>query len=78
MATLTIRNVDDAVARALKQSATAHGRSMEAEVRQILTDATRSRSGQGLGSRIHARFAGLGDLDVARADDTPRAAEFDA
>lgn len=68
MATPRIRNIDDdAFARALEQSAAAHGRSVEAEVR-----------GQGLGSRIHARFAGLGDLDVARAHDAPRAAELDA
>jgi antitoxin FitA len=78
MATLTIRNVDDAVADALKETAAAHGRSMEAEVRQILTDATRQGGRTGLGSRIHARFADLGDLEAPRADDRPRAAELDA
>jgi plasmid stability protein len=36
MAQLTVRNVDDRVARALKQRAAAHGRSAEAEHREIL------------------------------------------
>ena len=38
MATLTIRNLDEDVARALKESAKNHNRSLEAELRQILTD----------------------------------------
>jgi antitoxin FitA len=36
MAQLTVRNVDDRVIRALKQRAVAHGRSAEAEHREIL------------------------------------------
>lgn len=36
MATIIVRNLDDQVQRALKQRAAAHGRSMEAEVREIL------------------------------------------
>jgi plasmid stability protein len=36
MATITVRNVRPEVQRALKKSAAAHGRSMEAEVRAIL------------------------------------------
>jgi plasmid stability protein len=36
MAQLTVRNVDDRVVRALKQRAAAHGRSAEAEHREIL------------------------------------------
>lgn len=36
MAQLTVRNVDDQVVRALKQRAAAHGRSAEAEHREIL------------------------------------------
>lgn len=39
MANITVRNLDDEVQRRLKQQATAHGRSMEAEVRSILTAA---------------------------------------
>ena len=36
MATLTVRNLDDAIARALRVRAAEHGRSAEAEHREIL------------------------------------------
>lgn len=36
MAQLLVRNLDDAVAAALKRTAAGHGRSLEAEVREIL------------------------------------------
>ena len=36
MAQLTVRNIDDQVVRALKQRAASHGRSAEAEHREIL------------------------------------------
>jgi plasmid stability protein len=39
MAQLTVRNVDDQVVRALKQRAASHGRSAEAEHREILREA---------------------------------------
>jgi len=39
MAVLTIRNVPDEVHRALRVRARAHGRSAEAEVREILAEA---------------------------------------
>lgn len=38
MATITVRGLDDEVRAALKRRAHRHGRSMEAEARQILTD----------------------------------------
>jgi len=37
VANITVRNLDDEVQRRLKQRAVAHGRSMEAEARAILT-----------------------------------------
>lgn len=47
MANITVRNLDDEVQRRLKQRAAEHGRSMEAEVRSILTAAlTRGGLGQ--------------------------------
>ena len=47
MANITVRNLDDEVQRRLKQRAAEHGRSMEAEVRSILTAAvTRGELGQ--------------------------------
>ncbi|MFQ5774812.1 MAG: Arc family DNA-binding protein [Kiloniellaceae bacterium] len=39
MATVTIRNLDDEVVAKLKQRAKAHHRSLEAELRVLLTDA---------------------------------------
>ena len=39
MAQLTVRNLDDQVVRALKQRAAAHGRSAEAEHRDLLRNA---------------------------------------
>lgn len=42
MATITVRGLDDAVRDALKRRAERNGRSMEAEVRQILSEEART------------------------------------
>ncbi|KJL40692.1 MULTISPECIES: FitA-like ribbon-helix-helix domain-containing protein [Microbacterium] len=39
MGAITVRNLDDEVQQRLKERAAAHGRSMEAEARAILTSA---------------------------------------
>ena len=81
MSTLTIRGLDDETHARLRVQAAQHGHSMEAEVRTILQDSvTPPSSSRGLGSRIHARFAGLGapDLDLPSRDELPRAADFDS
>jgi len=44
MAAITVRNLDDAVQQRLKVRAAAHGRSMEAEARDILTAAVSDQS----------------------------------
>lgn len=44
MANITIRNLDDDVVEELKGRAKAHRRSLEAELRQILSDAVRRPS----------------------------------
>jgi plasmid stability protein len=83
MATLTIRGLDDELHARLRVQAARHGRSMEAEVRAVLADylsSTRtSGTSDGLGSRMHARFASLGDaeLELPTRDDVPRAAVFE-
>lgn len=77
MATLTIRDLDDDVKARLRVRAAEHGRSMEAEVREILAASVRrTQSGPGLGSRIHQRFAEVGgaDLNLPGRDEPPRAA----
>lgn len=43
MATLSIRNLPEEVHRALRLRAARHGRSMEAEARQILSEVVRPR-----------------------------------
>lgn len=80
VATLTIRGLDPVTHARLRVEAARHGRSMEAEVRAILTDWLRPGPAEhGLGSRIRARFEGLeGDLEPGdRSGERPRAAEFD-
>lgn len=65
MASLTIRNLDDDVKTGLRLRAARHGHSMEEEARQILKKALQSAPQEiGLGSRIHARFAAEGGVDV--------------
>jgi plasmid stability protein len=66
MATLTIRNVDEAVKQSLRQRAALHGRSMEEELRQILREVLGRRSlpAKGLGSRIMAKFATEGGVEL--------------
>lgn len=75
MATLTIRGVDDELRDRLKIRAAQHSRSMEAEVREILTGALAGDSNDvGLGSRIHQRFKAIGgvDLDAVGRAERPR------
>jgi antitoxin FitA len=81
MATLTVRGLDDDTRARLRVRAARNGRSMEAEVRAILHEALSEPAAEtGLGSRLAARFAAVGgvDLDVPARDEMPRAAHFDA
>jgi antitoxin FitA len=82
MAQFVVRNLEEDVARKLKQRARRHARSMEDEVRHILRTAVQQRSEppQKLGSRIARRFRGAGlstDLPELRGA-TAIAAEFDS
>ena len=63
MAQLLVRNLEDAVKARLRRRAERHGRSMEEEARAILRAAAEQDAAlpeAGLGTRIAARFAGLG------------------
>jgi plasmid stability protein len=67
VATLTIRNVDAAVKERLRVRAARHGRSMEAEVRSILSAAVaadRDQPEPNLAEAIRRRFAPLGGVDL--------------
>jgi antitoxin FitA len=67
MAMLTIRNIPDEVHRALRVRAAQHGRSMEAEVREILESAVSPEGRVKLGSLLAdiGRQARLTDEEFA-------------
>lgn len=68
MATLRIRNLDDAMRDRLRRRAADHGHSMEEEVGQILRQVVKpgnpTPDPKGLGSRIHDHFDRLGELEL--------------
>ena len=64
MSAITVRNLPEETHRALKARAAAHGRSTEAEVRAILTDAVANADEFGLGSQVHRIAAEAGGLDL--------------
>jgi antitoxin FitA len=77
VAAVSIRDLDDSVREKLRVRAARHGRSMEAEMRAILTAAVRDEdSTQELFSALVDRFAELGgvDLDLPPRGTPPRAA----
>lgn len=83
MPTVTIRNLDPQVKEALQKRAVAHGRSMEAEMRDVLSRSiaehadTEPQQTAGLGTRIHAMFVELDGFEVPeRPADEARAADF--
>ena len=80
MAQFVVRNIEGNVKARLKRRADIHGRSMEAEIREILRNATREENQPPprLGSRIAARFAKTGlaaDLPELRGQ-RARSADF--
>ena len=82
MAQFVVRNLEDDVAKKLKQRAKRHARSMEDEVRHILRTAVQQRPepARKLGTRIAGRFRGAGlssDLPELRGA-AAIAAEFDS
>lgn len=62
MAQLLVRHLDDDVKLKIQRRARRHGHSTEEEVREILRNAVKEEgvAQAGLGSRLAARFAGLG------------------
>ena len=82
MAQFVVRNLEEDVAKKLKQRAKRHARSMEDEVRHILRTAVQQRQEavQKLGTKIARRFRGAGlqaDLPELRGTKAS-AAEFDS
>jgi plasmid stability protein len=68
MATLTIRNLPDEVHRALRVRAAQHGRSTEAEVRDILEQAAKPEGRLRLGSMLASIAREAGGLSDAEAE----------
>ena len=80
MASITIRNLDDAIKQRLRLRAAEHGRSMEEEARDILRRAVgRTAPSANLGETIHRRFAALGgaELDLPPREAMPEPPRFD-
>ncbi|MFK4088881.1 FitA-like ribbon-helix-helix domain-containing protein [Kribbella sp. NPDC020789] len=81
MAGINVRNLDDHVKQRLRVRAARHGRSMEAEVRAILTEAVvHDDEPKDLATTLYERFQEVGgaDLDLPPRDTTPpRSVDFD-
>ncbi len=81
MAAITIRRLDEATKQRLRIRAAAHGRSMEAEARAILTDALARPARSDLTwvqELVEVAYeAGGGDLPVPPRADQARAASFE-
>lgn len=60
MAMLTVRNLPEEVHRALRMRAAQHGRSTEAEVREILADAVKPEARVRLGDALAALGGKIG------------------
>ncbi|HWU49744.1 MAG TPA: hypothetical protein VN042_07700 [Asticcacaulis sp.] len=74
MASLTIRNIDDAVKERLRLRAARHGHSMEEEARVILKQAVGGMTGNGLWSLSRQLFRDGQGVDLAappRDNDRP-------
>ncbi len=72
MASITVRNLPDEVHRALRVRAAQHGRSAEAEIRDILERAVKPPKRLRLGDALAAlgRDAGLTNDDIAALEQT--------
>jgi antitoxin FitA len=79
MAAVTIRNLSPETHRALKHRAHSHGRSTEAEIREILDAAVRGDEEIGIGSALTALGRSLGgvELEVTRESTPARPIRFE-
>jgi plasmid stability protein len=81
MSTITVRNIDDEIKAKLRVRAARNGRSMEAEVRDIIAAAVGGPTPpeKGLGTWLHEQLANVGyvDLELPPRDEPARWVEFD-
>ena len=79
MAAVSVRDLDERVRERLRIRAAQHGHSMEAEIREILTNAVSPPADHpGLAQALLSRFGDLGgfELVVPPRVDSPRAADL--
>lgn len=79
MAVVTVRNLPDETHRALKLRAAQHGRSTEAEIREILEEQVRPKARVKIGSELAAfgkRLGGI-ELKITRDQSPTEPAEFE-
>ncbi len=78
MAVVSVRDLDESVREGLRVRAAQHGRSMEAEIRAILTEAVAPEADTGLAQTLLTRFGDLGgvDLELPARTEAPRAANL--
>ncbi|MEO6079059.1 MAG: Arc family DNA-binding protein [Steroidobacteraceae bacterium] len=76
MATVTVRNLPEEIHRALRIQAARQGRSMEAEIREILAQSTRREGRMLIGTELrhYAEQIGGAELEIQR-DATPLQSE---
>ncbi|MCG8503493.1 MAG: hypothetical protein MI755_02700 [Sphingomonadales bacterium] len=80
MASITIRNLDDALKQRLRVRAAEHGRSMEEEAREILGEVVSNGAPpRDLAAAIRKRVSPLGgvDLDIPERQPTREPIRFD-
>jgi len=79
VAGLSVRDLDETVRERLRVRAARHGRSMEAEIRAILTESVSPPTDpRGLAQTLLARFGDLGevDLELPSRTEVPRAPDL--
>ncbi|HMV39401.1 FitA-like ribbon-helix-helix domain-containing protein [Plasticicumulans sp.] len=79
MATVTVRNIPDEVHRALRLRAAEHGRSTEAEIRDILARSVCPEERIEVGNelrRFFEQFPEFAEIDVKRDPSPADAADF--
>ena len=79
MPVVTVRNLPEETHRALKLRAAQHGRSTEAEIREILEDTVRPKARVKIGSELAAfgQHCGGLDLDIVRDQAPTEPADFE-
>lgn len=79
MPAVTIRNIPEQTHRALKARARRHGRSTEAEIREILNEATRPDQEMKLGTALKKLGEEIGgfDIEIERDRSPPRPVSFE-